>query len=106
MQTLQKKEEVEIYFSQKAQNVLEAKSRYKVLYGGRGGGKSYNFADWLIIRASNEKLRILCTREMQNSIRDSVYRLLCDRIAALQLEKYFTVQRKGIFSKTGSEILF
>jgi len=76
------------------------------LYGGRGGTKSFAFADTLCVKCAFEKKRILCTREMQNSIKDSVYRLLCDRIAALELEKYFTIQREGIFSKTGSEILF
>ena len=95
-----------IYLSRKVQKVLGSKARYKVLYGGRGGGKSYNFADWLIIRASNEKLRILCTREMQNSIRDSVHRLLSDRIEAINHSAYFTIQKEGIASNCGSEIIF
>jgi phage terminase large subunit len=81
-------------------------ARYKVLYGGRGGQKSWAVADYLIARAASEKLRILCTREIQNSIKDSVYRLLCDRIAALGLEAYFIIQADSIKSITGSEFLF
>jgi phage terminase large subunit len=43
---------------------------------------------------------------MQNSIKDSVYRLLCDRIAALDLVEFYDVKKEGIFSKCGSEFLF
>ena len=90
----------------KVQRVLGRKSRYKVLEGGRGGGKSTPTADALVVKAANEKLRILCTREMQNSIRDSVHRLLCDRIEALGLSEFFVIQRESIVSLCGSEFIF
>lgn len=86
--------------------MIAAKARYKVLKGGRGSGKSYSFADALISRAVNEKLRILCTRETQNSIRDSVHRLLSDRIAALDYDDQFVIQKDGIYGRRGSEFLF
>jgi len=98
---------IRIYMSKKCRRVLGAQGkRYKVLYGGRGGQKSWAVADYLLARACQEKLRILCTREMQNSIRDSVYRLLCDRIHALGLDAYFIIQKEGIYSVTGSEFIF
>lgn len=90
----------------KARNVLGTKARYKVLDGGRGGGKSFAIADALLGNAYQETLRILCTREMQNSIRDSVHRLLSDRIEALGLEEHFTVRRENIIGYNGSEFLF
>jgi phage terminase large subunit len=43
---------------------------------------------------------------MQNSIRDSVHRLLQDRIEALGFGDYFTVQRESITSRIGSEFIF
>ena len=89
----------------KAQKVLSVPSRYKVLYGGRGSGKSYAFINFLIFKALENK-RILCTREYQASIKDSVYRLLCDRIYALKLDKYFTIQRDNIYGISGSEFIF
>lgn len=89
-----------------ARRVLSQKSRYKSLDGGRGGGKSYAYANNAVIRACTEKLRILCTREMQNSIRDSVHRLISDRIQVLKLDEYFNVQRESITSSTGSEFIF
>ena len=91
---------------EKSQRVISAKARYKVLYGGRGSGKSYSFADALVARGAHEKLRILCTRETQNSIRDSVHRLLSDRIHALGYQSYYTIQKDSICSRCGTEIIF
>lgn len=59
--------------------LLTQKKRYKLYYGGRGGGKSYAFADALLLISKQKKCRILCVREVQNSIKDSVYQLLKDR---------------------------
>ena len=86
--------------------VLQAPSRYKVLRGGRGGGKSWAFARYVTVLAAFRTLRILCTREMQNSIRDSVYRLICDSINDLKLDRFFNIQRDTIQGRFGSEILF
>lgn len=63
--------------------------RYKVFYGGRGGAKSWAFADALVLLAVSGHERILCAREVQNSIKDSVKRLLEDRINALGLDNLF-----------------
>ena len=56
--------------------------RTKVLYGGRGGAKSWAIADALIVKAWEKPLLILCTRELQRSIKESVHKLLVDRIEA------------------------
>src|SRR5690242_8950692 len=50
--------------------------RYRAYYGGRGSAKSWSIARALVWRAHTEKKRILCAREFQSSIRDSVHRLL------------------------------
>ena len=86
--------------------LLLRKSRYKVLYGGRGGGKSWSAARVLVDRAAREKLRILCAREHQSSIRDSVHRLLCDQIRALGLSSRFRITGDAITGVTGSEFIF
>ena len=80
--------------------------RYKIFYGGRGGGKSYNFANALIMRAYSEPIRVLCTREFQSSIQDSVYRLLVDRIFALELDKWFKITQSSIVSSAGAQFIF
>ena len=53
-------------------------ARYFALVGGRGSGKSYSVAACLVLRAAAKPLRILCAREIQKSIKDSVKRLLDD----------------------------
>lgn len=80
--------------------------RFKVLYGGRGGGKSWAVARALLILAAKEPMRVLCTREVQKSIKDSVHRLLSDQIAAMGLESFFEVLETEIRGKNGSVFLF
>ncbi len=86
--------------------LLTEKKRIKFYYGGRGGGKSYAFADSLLIKGRMEKLLIACLREVQDSIKDSVYRLLCDRISFYQLKDY-KIQENKIENKiTGTKFIF
>ena len=80
--------------------------RYKVAYGGRGSAKSWSFARTLLIQASRKPLRILCTREVQKSIRDSVHKLLSDQIQALGLGTFYDVQQAVIRGENGSEFIF
>lgn len=80
--------------------------RYKIAYGGRGAGKSHGFAQALLVQALQDPLRILCAREIQRTIGDSVHRLLVDQIAKIGLEAYFTVTESSIKSIYGAEFLF
>ena len=81
-------------------------SRYKVLYGGRGGAKSWGVARALLIKAAQSQLRILCAREFQTSIKDSVHKLLCDQIEALGLGSFYEITQTSIRGKNGSEFSF
>jgi phage terminase large subunit len=80
--------------------------RYRVLRGGRGAAKSWSIARVLIVTALARKVRVLCAREIQKSIRDSVHRLLADQIDALGLFQYFDVGAQSITGHNGSEFLF
>lgn len=80
--------------------------RYKVLHGGRGSGKSWGVARVLLLLAAQQPLRILCTREVQKSIKDSVHRLLSDQIQAMGLGSFFEVLEAEIRGKNGSLFLF
>lgn len=94
-----------IEFPQKLRVLFEAK-RYKVAHGGRGGAKSWGFARALLILGAQRKLRILCTREVQKSIKDSVHKLLGDQIQALGLGAFYEVQNTIVKGANGTEILF
>lgn len=80
--------------------------RHILLKSGRGAGKSWAVAQYVIVKALEKKYRILCTREIQRTIRDSVYKLLCDTIERYGLQDYFDIQRDRIISVSGSEIFF
>lgn len=80
--------------------------RYKVIYGGRGGAKSWSVARALLIQAAQSPLRVLCTREVQKSIKDSVHRLLSDQVAAMGLGSFFEILETEIRGKNGSVFLF
>lgn len=80
--------------------------RYKVAYGGRGSGKSWGFARALIAIAMQKKLRILCAREIQRSIKQSVHQLLVDQIQAMGFGEYFEVLENEIRCVNGSRFNF
>jgi phage terminase large subunit len=80
-------------------------ARYKVYYGGRGSGKSHSVATALVALSVKKPLRIICAREFQNSIADSVISLLADTIRKSALPG-FTVLRNEIVHLNGSRFAF
>ena len=81
--------------------------RYKVFYGGRGSGKSWAVAEALIVMADMARLRVLCCREIQASIRDSSYQVLKDTAYRLGIADRFDFLEAEIRSKeTGSRFIF
>ncbi len=89
-----------------ALDFLFTPARYKVAYGGRGGAKSWSFARALLTKAIEKPLRILCAREIQKSIKDSVWQLLADQIKALEMQDSYRVLDKSIEGRNGSEFQF
>jgi len=85
-------------------SLLFKKARYKVLYGGRGGSKSWGIARALLILGTQRPIRILCARELQNSIDDSVHTLLSDQVSALGLDSFYEIQSKTIIGINGTKI--
>lgn len=84
---------------------LTAPHRYKVFWGGRGSGKSWAFALVLLLMGMQRPLRILCVRELQASIADSVHKLLSDLIDTYELQGY-TVTQTAIRHECGTEFFF
>ena len=81
--------------------------RFKVFYGGRGAGKSHSIARALVAEAYMHKHLVLCTRQFQKSIADSVYRVVEGQVRGLGLERWFEMTRQSIYcTKTGSEFIF
>ena len=83
------------------------KARYKIAYGGRGSGKSWSFAELLIELARRGGIRILCARELQMSMSDSVIKLLTDTIERKGYLHEFEVQNTSIRHRgSNAEFMF
>lgn len=80
--------------------------RYRAVYGGRGSAKSHSFAQALILKAAENSLRIGCYREIQKSIKDSVKRLLDDKIRDSNLGDFFESTDTEIRGVNGSLFIF
>jgi phage terminase large subunit len=94
---------VEAGFPQ-ALDFLFRPKRYKVAYGGRGGAKSWGAARALLILGMQRPLRILCARELQNSIAESVHKLLSDQIALMNLP--YKIEKTQIYNDLGTGFFF
>lgn len=82
-------------------------SRYKGIYGGRGGAKSHFFADHLIDDAlAHRGLRAVCIREYQVSLEQSVKRLLEDKITMYDLGREFRVLNTHIETPGDGIVIF
>lgn len=81
-------------------------NRYKVAFGGRGSAKSWTFARALLLLGASKPLRILCAREVQKSIKQSVHTLLSDQIQELGLGADYQILETEIRGINGTHISF
>ncbi len=95
-----------IEFPEKLRPLLQERARYRVLYGGRGGAKSWSIARALLVLAAGRPMRVLCARETQTSITQSVHQLLSDQIEALGLGEFYQVLETEIRGRNGSQFNF
>lgn len=101
----------DVDFPEKFKFLITEPWRYKVGYGGRGGIKSWSFSRGALIHGTgktyfNRPLRILCAREIQKSIKESVHSLLKGQIKLLGLSNFYKVQETSITGSNGTEFLF
>jgi len=90
-----------------AKTLFASNVRHKALFGGRGSGKSWSIASYLVYIATKERKRIIGARQFQNSIRDSSKDLIERRIRDFQLSGQFDFTDRSIVHRgTGSEFLF
>lgn len=82
-------------------------ARNRVLYGGRASSKSWDAAGFAVFLATKCRIRVLCARQFQNKIAESVYTLLKIQIERFGLQAQFTITDNAIrHNVTGAEFLF
>jgi len=81
-------------------------ARYKAVHGGRGSGKSHEFAEMLVEEhIINPNSRTVCIREVQKSLAQSVKRLIESKIEDLELGSHFDVQQSCIKNVNGDGLI-
>jgi len=95
-----------IQIPSKLGELFDGDARYRVAYGGRGSAKSWSVAQMLVAKAMESPKTILCTRELQKSIKVSSYKILKETIERLGVGEHFNVGESYIKGKNGSEFLF
>ena len=99
--------DLHVDFPEKLLPLLFGSAPYKVAYGGRGSAKSWSYARALLLHGVSRPIRVLCTREIQKSIKDSVHQLLKDQVSALGLDAIYEVKETEIVSRrNASRFLF
>lgn len=93
-----------IQIPEKLQPLLKPK-KFKIIYGGRGSGKSMTVADLLLVKCKTEGAKISGMREMMNSIDDSVHALFAEEVERLDLDG-FGVMSNSITCDTGGGITY
>lgn len=86
---------------------LLAPARYKGAHGGRGSGKSHFFAEMVVERALlTPGLRVVCIREVQKSLEQSVKALIESKIRAMGVTHLFEIRRYEIRTPGDGIIIF
>lgn len=80
--------------------------RHFIYFGGRASAKSTTVAIFILVEGMRRKVRILCTREYQNSLKESVHSLLVSLIDKYKLTSWEVTNEKIRNARTGSEIIF
>lgn len=96
----------EIQIPKEFKRLFDRDWREAAIYGGRFSLKSHTVARLLLIRARQEKTRIACFREFQNSISDSSHQLLVDLINAYGLYDFKITDNSIVNEITGSDFIF
>ena len=99
-------QEVRVQIPSEYARLLDRDWRTMLIYGGRYSLKSHTVARALIIRALNEKTRILVARELQTSIADSSYQLISDLISEYGWKEFLIQKDRIINLENGSEFIF
>lgn len=92
---------IRIEIPEKLERVLTTKARLIVLIGGRGSAKTETMGRVLLMLAQTEQADILCGREYQNSIDDSVHKLLTGLVDDLEIRGINVTDKKIDFSAGG-----
>ena len=88
------------------QKLVSSTKRHRIIYGGRGKGASWSFARILLVKGMKEPRFIVCVREIQKTLADSVKKLLEDTIDTFNLRFFYKVHVNEIIGINGTKFIF
>ena len=98
--TTRKQVAVNLQFAEWTQDFFHLdKYRYKVAYGGRGGGKSTAFSDILCTLIYNNRIKVMIFREFAKDIQHSVHNEITTSLSKLGIASLFHVHKEKITLK-------
>jgi len=95
----------QIQIPEKLLPLIDKPKRFKIVIGGRGGAKSTAIANIMLMKIETEAADILCLRELQNSIEDSVHKLFKKSIELIGIgDRFYTTDNKveSLATKAGT----
>lgn len=95
----QPKQQISATFPPKFMPFITERALWKLIYGGRGSAKTESIAKALLLMGKQRPMRILCAREIAQSIRQSSHQVLATMVGMLGLEPFYTVERDKIYGQ-------
>jgi phage terminase large subunit len=96
----------DIKIIKKERSFFSSEYDYFVDYGGRGSGKTKDKVKSFLLESTIRKVRVLVTRELQNSISESIKAEIETAINEMNLSHFFKITDKQIVAKNGSKFIF
>ncbi|KKN59459.1 hypothetical protein LCGC14_0541710 [marine sediment metagenome] len=97
---------IEIIGKVKDTLVNNCNKRHRIIVGGRGKGASWSIARILLLKGMSEPRFIVCVREVQKTIQNSVKKLLEDTIESLGLGFFYKPYISEIRGINGTRFIF
>ena len=94
------------YFAEVIRPMFLNPKRFMILIGGRGSGKSVQKGDHGLINMHDLSRNLMCIREFQSSITDSVHALLKDEVSRLEMDNSDVTERTIRFTHNDSMARF
>jgi len=88
------------------QKLVNSTKRHRIIWGGRGKGASWSLARILLVKGMKESRFIVCVREIQKTLADSVKKLLEDTIDLFNLRFFYKIHVNDIRGKNGTKFIF
>ncbi|MGL4250906.1 MAG: phage terminase large subunit, partial [Aeromonas sp.] len=85
----------DVLVPERLEPLLLKRKKYKVIYGGRGGAKSITAMDILAAEAKDFGSSVMCFREVQKSLKESVFKGLNGEIRRLGFEGFRSIESQG-----------